>query len=320
MTNYFNNLDLLKILYKWKMLLMVLFITSLVASYIFTSSIFIKPKYKATAIMYPVNMSPFGNENTVEQALQIMQSDELQFKIIKKFHLIEHYDIDSTADYFQSKVLKELEDNTYVSKTEFESIEVKVMDTNPVLAVNIVNEYINLFNQKELSLKREKIDEVVKIIKNQFDKKKSEMDSLEMKLKDLRVRYGLLNYDAQTKVVSRNYYKSLSNHSSDLSKLTEMKKNLEEKGGEFISLSEHAYRTRAMYNDLQVQYETALKDLNKELTHSNIIMAPYPADKKSYPVRGMIVLIVVFSSMFFSLVLIYLFENAKINAEKPQLK
>jgi uncharacterized protein involved in exopolysaccharide biosynthesis len=316
MTNYFNNLDLLEILYKWRKALIATFIISLLASIIFSGPFFIKPKYKANAVMYPVNMSPFGNENTVEQAMQIMQSDEIQFKIADKFKLMEHYDIDATDEYAHSKLLKELEDNTSISKTEYESIEIKVMDTDPKLAVNIVLAYIDFFNQKELSLKREKIEEVVTIIKNQYDKKKTEMDSVEAKLKNLRVRYGLLNYDAQTKVVSKNYYKSLTNNSSDLDKLTDMKKNLEEKGGEFIALSEHAYRIRAMYNDLQVQYESALKDLQKNLTHSNIIMPPYPADKKSYPVRGIIILIAVFSTLLFTLILIYLLENAKVNAVK----
>jgi uncharacterized protein involved in exopolysaccharide biosynthesis len=191
-----------------------------------------------------------------------------------------------------------------------------VLDTDPKMAVKIVNAYIDFFNQKELTLKREKTKEVVTIIKTQFDKKKLEMDSVEAMLKTLRVKYGLLNYDAQTKVLSKNYYKSLSNHSSDLPELINMKKNLEEKGGEFIALSEHAYRIRAMYNDLQVQYESSLKDYQKQLTHSHVIMPPYPADKKSYPLRGIIVVISVLSSLLFSMVLIYFLENKKINTAK----
>ena len=45
-------------------------------------------------------------------------------------------------------------------------------------------------------------------------------------------------------------------------------------------------------------------DLNKELTYSNVVSQPVPANKKSYPVRWLIVLIATVSSLFFALVVI----------------
>ncbi len=312
MNNYFNNVDIFQLIIKWKKHLIITTLSSIIATIFFTSPIFIKPKFKAVAIIYPVNITSFGSESTVEQMIQIMQSDEIQFKIAKKFDLIKHYDIDPESDYARTKLLKELEDNSTFSKTEFESVEVQVLDTDPKLAADIVNAYIDNYNLKERSLQRSKIQEMVTIVKNQFDKKKLEMDSVEAKLKDLRVKYGLLNYDAQTRVVAKNYFKSMKNSSSDFTKVFAMKKNLEEKGGEFMALSEHAYRIRAMYNDLKVQYEGVLKDFQKELTYASIITPPYPADKKTTPVRWLIALIAVFSSFVFAMVVIYLIENAKV--------
>lgn len=312
MNNYFNNINVLQLLIKWKKHLIITVVASIVLAVIFTSPFFIKPKFKSVGIVYPVNVASFGIESTVEQMIQIMQSDEIQFKIAEKFDLKKHYEIDPKADYSQTKLLKELEDNTSFNKTEFESVEIEVLDTDPDLAAEIVTAYIDFYNQKERSLQRDKTGEVVKIIKRQFDKKKHEMDTVESRLRNLRVTYGLLNYDAQTKVIARNYFKALSKNSADLPKLKEMKQNLEERGGEFIALAEHAYRTRAMYNDLKVQYEGALKDLEKELTHTNVIAPPYPADKKTYPVRWLIILITVFSSFIFSMIVIYLMENSKV--------
>lgn len=319
MSNYFNNVDVIQLLLKWKRHLILTVVISTVLAVIFTMPFFIKPKFKSKAILYPVNLASFGQESTVEQTIQIMQSDEIQFKIAERFDLMKHYRIDADSPYPQTELLKEIEENSSFNKTEFESVEIEVLDENPKIAAEIVNAYIELFNEKERSLQRSKTLEVVRIIKDQFDKKKIEMDSVEAKLREFRIRYGMLNYEAQSKVVAKNLFRSKKKADpDDMAKVLAMKKNLEERGGEFIALGEHAYRNRAMYNDLKVSYESALKDLNKELTHANIITAPYPADKKTYPVRWLIILIVAGSSFLFSMVVIYLMENAKLQNSKTE--
>lgn len=309
MKNYFKSFEIIRILDKWKKTLLITLGITVAASLIFTSSLFIKPKFRSFAIIYPANVIPFGTESTVEQMTQIMESNEIRTEIANKLDLMKHYRISPDQQYARTVMLKTLDDNITLKKTEYESIEIEVLDEDPKVAAEIVNLLIDLYNKKERSLQREKTQEVVTIIKRQFDKKKYEMDSLEDRLKQLRVKNHLLNYDAQTRVLARSYFKALLKNSSDLPKLEEMKRNLEEKGGEFIALSELAYRTRAVWNDLKINYENALKDVQKELTYTNIVAKPFPAEKKHYPIRWLITLICSVSVLFLTLIIIYIVER-----------
>ena len=55
--------------------------------------------------------------------------------------------------------------------------------------------------------------------------------------------------------------------------------NLKAKGGEFQVLNEQLLGEIEAYGKLKVDYEAALRDVTKELTYSNNITSPLPADK-----------------------------------------
>ena len=82
-------------------------------------------------------------------------------------------------------------------------------------------------------------------------------------------------------------------------------------GGEYVSLNEHLWRVRGTYNDLKVEYESALKDLTKELTYSNVVTSPVPAEKKVYPVRSLIVIMFTGTMLILAFIILIIFENSK---------
>jgi hypothetical protein len=60
-----------------------------------------------------------------------------------------------------------------------------------------------------------------------------------------------------------------------------------------------------------LEYDKVMSDLNKILTYSNIVSKPYPADKKSYPIRWIIVVVSVVSTNLFMLLLIIIADKKK---------
>ena len=132
------------------------------------------------------------------------------------------------------------------------------------------------------------------------------MDSMEKSLKEIRVKNGIINYDAQSKVVTREYFKTMKDEKKAhvFREVKNMFSNLQEKGGEFIALNENLNRTRGVYNDLKLNYEASLKDMTKELTYSNVVTRAHPAEKKSYPIRWLIVLIALCSAVFTSVIVL----------------
>ena len=310
MSEYFDNTNILKIVQKWSKQLVIVSVAALIISGIFSAPWFIKPKYKSTAVIYPANIIAFGSETPDEQMVQVFQSDDIKTQISNEFNLYETYGIDTVKDKsFRTKLLKEFDDNIKIDKTELVSVQIDALHPNPVVARDIVNRMIELFNQKERELQKEKAMELVTILKKQVDKKHVEMDSMDVLIKNLRMNYGLLDYPLQTRYATQSKLKTASGKGD--SEVNTMLKNLQEKGGEFVALNEHIWRVRGTYNDLKVQYENALRDVEKNLTYCNIVTSPFVADKKSYPVRWLIVAVSTISALLFSLIVISIIENLK---------
>src|SRR5436190_6328637 len=147
--------------------------------------------------------------------------------------------------------------NVTIKKTEYESVEVDVLDKDPVVASAMVDSILIYFDRKARSLQREKAMEIAVIAKTQLDLKKTEMDTMEARMQELRAKYGMLDYVQQTKEVTRGYMNGLNGGRGSVKEMKEMLANLQDKGGEFFELNEHLGRVRSSYDDLKVGYENA---------------------------------------------------------------
>jgi len=322
-SSFFNSVEIVQSLNRWKKHLLIVGLIALAASAIFSGPRFMKPLYKSFAIVYPSNLIAFSTESSTEQMLQLTQSADIQDKVIKVFNLFEHYEIDTTKNkHYKTEVDKMYIDRVSIKKTEYESMEITVLDEDPLVASRIVDSIIHYFDVKARQLQSEKSAEVMLIFKNQFLKKKAEMDSMEMLLRSYRMDYGLLDYKEQSKAAVRAYFKGMvKGNGKTVSESRTLMNNLEDKGGEFIALNEHLWRVRGTYNDLKLQYENAERDVYKKLTYANVVTQPIPSDKKAYPIRWLVCLITVGGSLFLAFMLLLFFQaEKKIVRVQPEAK
>ena len=314
MENYYNNFNLIKLLIKWKIHLVIIVIISVILAVIFSSPWFITPKYKSSAIVYPANISPYSEETETEQMLQLLQSMDIKDSIIKKFDLPKHYKIDSTYKYFYSTLLYEYGQNVIINKTPYESIEIEVLDKDPQIACEMVNSIIDFYNIMVRKMHNDKYAEVIKMFKSQLINKRKRIDSLEVMLKDLSTKYGLIEYGSQSPEVTKGLLKTVygSNAASiNTKEVLKLKNNLQEKGGGLITLTEMLVNENKEFSILNVEYEQVLRFYTDELTYANVVSKPFPADKKAYPVRWLIVVLSAMVTLFLSIVVILIIENYK---------
>jgi len=316
MNSYLQSADIFKVISDSRKPLIIVGVLAAIASAIFSGPAFIKPRYKSEAVLYPSNLSKYSDESPTEQLIQLLQASDIRDSVIKAFNLYRHYDIDSVANKtHRTEIFKIYDQNISISKTEYESVDIIAYDTDPVYASGIIDSMMSYMNKKARFLQREKSYEVLAMSKHRLDQKKVEMDSIEAEIQSYRDKYGILEYKTQAKEYARAYLKAIQSGSARAANESkDMLKNLETKGGEFSALSEHLWRIRGAYNDLKLEYETYLNDVTKELTYANIITYPVPADKKSYPIRWLIVVVSVSCALFLSfLVLLYL-DSQKLKA------
>lgn len=310
----FDVLFIFAIANKYKIHLVAVTVISIILAIIFTSETFIKPKYKSTAVVYPSNLVPYSTESPTEQMLQLFESEYIRDELIHDFQLFKHYGIDTTAKFPLTMLHGQMSDNIHIDKTKYESVEIEVLDTDPRVASQMVDSLVAKMHKKAKMIQREKSAEVVIILKNQLDFKKHEMDSMEKDLLSIRNKYGILDFESQVKSFSKVFYNEMASGRASYGGSRPIDKamnQLLEKGGEYVSLREHLWRVRGTYNDLKIEYENSLKDLTKELTYSNFITKPVPAEKKSYPVRSLLILMFTGSMLVLAFIILILFENSK---------
>jgi hypothetical protein len=319
MESYFNNINLAKIFMKWKWHFIVIAAIAAVFAFIFSSPFFIKPKFKSACIVYPSNIAPYSDESETEQMLQWLNSQDIKDSVMRKFDLPKHYGIDSTYKYFASTMLYLYDKNVKIAKTQYESIEIVVLDTDPVFARDMVNSILYFCNEKIRSIHRIKYQEVVLSTEHMLAMKRTEMDSVKSQMRSLGSGYDLIDYDNQSLEISKGFLRTVEGGSNINTKdVLRLKKNIEEKGGDLVLLKERLQNIAAEYSVLSENHDKALYNANMELTYISVISKPQIADKKAYPTRWLIMLYVSTASFFFSLVVISVIENKqRLSNQKP---
>jgi hypothetical protein len=310
MDELFKTTNIIRLILRWKWPLLIIFLVALIASSVLSGPYFIKPKYKSFAIVYPANLTPYSDENNTEQLLQVLQSEDLLFQIAKDFKLAKDYGLDTTDYLFRSKLMKKLSENVFIKRTEFESVMIEVYDYDANRAYKMVFALIDLMNYKIRNMHQEKAAEMVNLYKFELDQKQHQIDSIEGRLQFLRKEYNILEYKTQVKEYSKGFVKSItSGHKNPPVEINNTLTNLKEHGGEYTLLESYLWGLTNDYNQIKSEYDKAITDFNKKLTYSSVVTNPIAADKKSKPIRWLIVTITTASSLLLGLILFSIFGN-----------
>lgn len=306
MESYFKTKSIFKLIFKWKWHLLILMTVAGALGALFSSSWFIEPKFKSSAVVYPANITPVSDESESEQMLEILQSDEIKFKVIEAFNLYEHYGVSKDEKNNVWKIMKYYNGNVNITKTPNEAIIITAVDKDPQIASDIVDSIIYFYDKKVLKLNTDKSEEIVKIYQKEYLKKLDEIDSLGNILKTYRTEYGMLDMSAQVKKYTEAIYMGKS-----LEEAREVLGNWQEFGSEYHKNDSLFYYALSDMHTSKLVYEEAIRDANKIQTYTHVVSKPYPSDKKSYPVRWLIVLFSVLGAFLAGTIIISLIEGYK---------
>jgi capsule polysaccharide export protein KpsE/RkpR len=273
---------------------------------IFSGPRFMKPRYRSMATVYPVNLNSYSIETRTDQLLQLLRSNSIRDSLIKQFDLMHVYELDTTRTGGYFALYNEFLERVEISKTQYESVMIEVVDEDPVRARDMVNAMLTQANLLARRLQREKSYELLHIAEKALGHERHKMDSVEARLDTLRKTSGLLAYETQAKELTKGYVRLLGSGSSQgqRDQVLAMIKELETKGGEFRQLTEMSNLFRSNYDRLLTQHEQVVNDVTKELTYTNVIVYPEVSDKKVYPVRWLVVLMSTTSAMLLCFLLL----------------
>lgn len=304
MDNTFNNLSLVQVILKWKWHIIIITVAAALCGAIFSSSMFITPLYKSEAVAYPANISPYSDESETEQMLQIINSQSITDSIIEKYDLWSDYKIDKNYKFAKTYMLNEYRSKIKISKTPYEAVSITVMDKDPFVACNIARDILNFYDQKVHLLHTQKVGEVVAMYERQLQEKQQNIDSLKKRYTEICTTYGISDISSQSREVAKSML-------SGSAKAAEMQANMEQYGAEIIDLHTKIAAEGNTYVATKLDYEKELRFFHSQLTYSNIITEPFPADKKAFPVRWVVVALCGLGALLLSIVVVFIIENRK---------
>ena len=198
MTNQFPDLSiasLFSLVWRKRKFLIILALVTIVLSSIAT--LFMTEYYRSTVVIFPArtsslslnessvrrgNISDFGEEEEAEQLLQIMNSEELREKVIAKNNLFAHYEIDPKDKYARSKIRQKYVSNVTTKRTKYNSIDISVIDTDPVMAANIANSISEYIDSVKNRMIRERAFTSMDMLDSEFGRLKADLDEVSAQL------------------------------------------------------------------------------------------------------------------------------------------
>jgi uncharacterized protein involved in exopolysaccharide biosynthesis len=323
-TNQFDSTNLIEFFWRWrKQLIGIAVITTIVSAVI---SFIIPERYKSIVIMFPVQSNAiskalltedmsgkqdvlqFGEEEQAEQLMQIINSDEIRSRICQKYKLMQHYRIDVTDRYKNTRLYEMYTDNISCKRTEFMSVKVEVLDEDPKMAADIANEISALVDSSKTRMQRDRAKQAFTIVQAEYLRQKAEVDAMQDSLGKLN-QAGVYDYESQSEVISEQYAIALSR--GDTRAINSLRQQLDviaKYGSAYMSIRDALEIQRKQLNILKAKYQEAKVDAEQVLTYKFIVNKAYPAERKTYPVRWLIVTVSTIASLIFGMLGLILFD------------
>jgi uncharacterized protein involved in exopolysaccharide biosynthesis len=315
-----DSYDLLVFFYKkrWP----IIIITTIGAIVSIAVSLLITPMYKSSVIMYPASSASvsksllsndmkgdfmtFGSEEETEQLLQILNSNDIVYYIVNKYDLINHYDIDSTSKFMNTNLYKTFNNNISFRKTKLQSIEIEVYDSDPQFAANIAND-ISLYADSVMNkIRKKRAWEALLIVEWEYKKLGKQIEEMSDSLSKLN-KLGVLDYTEQVTSYTTGLSEGIATgkiSTSGIKYLEDKLTHLEKYGHIYLEISDFIKFEQKKLSELKGKWVEAGVEFKQNLSYVYIVNKAYPAEKKSKPVRWLIVSLSTISTFLFSLLLV----------------
>ncbi len=228
--------DIIKLIYKRrKKILIATFLVSVITAIVM---LMMPNYYKAITTFYAastdlikpdpiggnvIQKKYYGNKDDIDRVLTVANSGVIRKKLVDKFDLYNHYDIDSTEKLSEYKINKKLSKLFVVKKNERDAIELSIEDKDRKLVADIANSARDMI-QSELSgivksIQQSQMDSYSKKVKAKNQQLKVLIDSI----KRIKDRYSIFDIETQGESLAKEITQTKGNLAFMQSKLSLIK-------------------------------------------------------------------------------------------------
>lgn len=318
---YFELIDVFQFIYKWRRKLILICSISAILAIIVSGPWIIHPKFQSTAVFYPSTNNSistalltdsrvkqkdpleFGEQVAAQQYVQILESDHLKTKVIQQFNLTEHYRIDPNDPEKNYKMGKKYNKNISVRKTPYASIEISVLDENPQIAADVANGIVTILDSVKTEVQRRMALQALNIIETEYNRKVEEINEIKARMAELGAK-GVYRVEEQSKAITELIGKNGLNEN-----IRRQQDNLAKYGAESQSLYSTLDLQMEQLNELKKKLDQSRIDVQGNLSNVFILQTATPAERKTYPIRSLIVAGAVLGSFLLSCIVLLFVEK-----------
>jgi tyrosine-protein kinase Etk/Wzc len=272
------------------------FVVSVIVSFLIT------PLYLSTAIVFPAASSnvsfsdqrnvkaaamDFGEEEQAEQLVQILKSSRIRDKVVSKFNLLSHYDIDYNDKNKLYKLNQKYIYHFTFTRTRYGSIQIDVLDRDPELAALMANTILELIDTVKNEIIRERTAPAFDINKRKMLQMIQNRDSILIELDSLS-SLGVVSLPVRSNLFQALVDSKSGNEKTVITQAMDINKQY---GAQYDALEHMRNEMIIKIEDFRVSYEQAESDANANFNHKFVVEKAVKSDKKEKPKRMIIVLL-----------------------------
>ena len=327
--NSYSSKYLCKLLVEYRKPILIILTVAALCAVIFSSPYFITPLYKSTTVVYPTSSNStskvlisttyqsdkdimnFGEDEQTEQMLQVMNSNRVRDKVISRFNLMEHYNIKPDSKYPYTKLNKLYDSRIKFRRTEYNAVKITVLDSDPALSAQMANDIAEIFDSTMNQIQKEVAVKAFRLVEDEYNTLCAEMAQLEDSLNTLR-KLGVFDYESQVEMLSQQLAVELGKgNTQGIKNIQEQLDILAEYGGASYAINERLDNDRLQLSLVKSKYEEAKMDATQDIPRKFVVTSAFQAERKSYPVRWIIVVVTMLSTFLLLIFCIVAYDRSR---------
>jgi len=324
--NFFNSANLITFIFsKWKPLLIITILAAIGSAIV---SFNLPEKYKAQVVLFPSQNNnlargfvsqqaddtkdflAFGEDNNADQLLQVLRSDAVMDALEKRFNLLKYYKLDNKwdKDYLFKGYYNDLFE---YNVTEYESLEITVYDQNPHMAADMANAAAEITDSIMRQITKQRAIAAFKIVKKEYDSAVASADRLEDSLQFYH-NLGMLEWQYQARSLTQGYADAVVKGSPEAVKtLSDKIEMFGHYGKGFLEITNELEGSYEWFKQVRASYMEAQVNAEQSIPSFFVVDKASAADRKTYPIRGLVVAIGTGLALLFSMLVLLVMNRIK---------
>ena len=326
--NTYNSKYLCKLLVDYRKPILIILAVAALCAIIFSAPYFITPLYKSTTIIYPTSSNSIskvlisttyqsekdlmniGEDEQTEQMLQVLNSNRVRDRVISRFNLMEHYEV-GNSKYPITKLNKLYAARIKFRRTEYNAVKITVLDSDPALSAQMANDIAEIFDSTMNQIQKEVAVKAFRLVEDEYNTLCAEMAQLEDSLNTLR-KLGVFDYESQVEMLSQQLAVELGRgNTQGIKNIQEQLDILAEYGGASYAINERLDNDRLQLSLVKSKYEEAKMDATQDIPRKFVVTSAFQAERKSYPVRWIIVVVTMLSTFLLLIFCIVAYDRSR---------